>query len=82
MYAGCHLVVVYLYQFEVAQKLIPLQPANTTTSMVARWGRRGGGGGAGKGYIVEGRRGGGVLRKRVRSERGGGREPEREQTEK
>ena len=42
VYAGCHLVVVYLYQFEVAQKLIPLQPANTTTSLVARWGRRGG----------------------------------------
>eukprot|EP00731_Ephydatia_muelleri_P026181 Em0018g281a len=36
VYAGCHLVVVYLYQFEVAQKLIPLQPANTTTSLVAR----------------------------------------------
>ncbi|KAL5467471.1 hypothetical protein EMCRGX_G031697 [Ephydatia muelleri] len=35
VYAGCHLVVVYLYQFEVAQKLIPLQPANTTTSLVA-----------------------------------------------
>ena len=58
VYAGCHLVVVYLYQFEVAQKLIPLQPSNTTTSLVARWGRRGGGGGAGRGYVVRGEQGG------------------------
>ena len=43
VYTGCHLLVVYLYQFEVAKKLIPLQPANTTTSMVARWVIGGGG---------------------------------------
>eukprot|EP00731_Ephydatia_muelleri_P033631 Em0034g13a len=38
VYTGCHLLVVYLYQFKVAKKLIPLQPANTTTSMVASCG--------------------------------------------
>ena len=37
VYAGCHLVVVYLYQFEEAQNLIPLQPTNSTVSVLGRW---------------------------------------------
>ena len=32
VYTGCHVVVLYLYQFEVVQNLIPLQPSNTTAS--------------------------------------------------
>lgn len=37
IYTGCHLVMVYLYQFEEAQQLIPLQPTNTTSSLLGRW---------------------------------------------
>ncbi|KAL5467228.1 hypothetical protein EMCRGX_G031428 [Ephydatia muelleri] len=36
IYTGCHLVMVYLYQFEKAQELIPLQPTNTTSSLLGR----------------------------------------------
>ena len=36
VFMGCHLVMVYLYQFEGVRGFIPLQPANTTSSLVGR----------------------------------------------
>lgn len=36
VFTGCHIVMVYLYQFETAQELIPLKPTNTTASLLGR----------------------------------------------
>lgn len=54
IYTGCHLVMVYLYQFEKAQELIPLQPTNTTSSLLGRWVSSGS-------YLLVVREGGGVM---------------------
>ena len=36
-YSMLHLVVLYLYQFQTAQQNIPLQPYDTTKSLLARF---------------------------------------------
>ena len=36
IYTAVHVIVLYLYQFQSAQQLLPYQPYNTTESLIAR----------------------------------------------
>ena len=36
IYTAVHIVILYLYQFQSAQQLLPYQPYNTTESLIAR----------------------------------------------